>query len=167
MEQFIIDLKGRNAEEASYCWKVDDDFFSATEGSEIRHGSVDVSLSVLRIGADEYNLRFLYQGQVEVLCDRCMEPMPLPIDGESNIKVLLGQASNDDGERITSADGIVDLTWNLYEMIALEIPLRHVHKDGECKGETADALKRYVTNEAEGQPTDSRWDELRKMINND
>ncbi len=167
MEQFIIDLKGLNADEASYRWKVDDNFFSQTEGSEIKHGDVDVHLSVRKMGAGEYKFHFLYTGEVEVLCDRCMEPMLLPIDGESSIKVLQGQTSNDDGEEITSADGLVDLTWNLYEMIALEIPLRHVHQDGECKGETAEALKRYITDETTSQPTDPRWDELKKIINND
>ncbi len=167
MEQFIIDLKGQNATKASYRWELNDNFFSETEGSEIQHGSVDVSLSVLRISTGEYDLRFRYRGEVEVLCDRCMEPMPLPIDGESNIKVLLGQTSDDDGEQITTDDGTVNLKWNLYEMIALQIPLRHVHKEGECKGETAETLKRYITNEATEQHTDPRWDELKKIINND
>ncbi len=167
MERFIIDLKGQNADEASYRWKVNDGFFSATEGSEIKHGDVDVTLSVRRLRTGEYDLHFLFSGEVEVPCDRCMEPMLLPIDGESGIKVLLGQTTDDDGERITSADGLVDLTWNLYEMIALEIPLRHVHQEGECKGETAEALKRYITDETADQPTDPRWDELKKIINND
>ncbi len=165
MEQFVIDLKGQNADEASYCWKLNDDFFLETEGSEIQHGSVDVSLSVRRLTAVEYDLRFLYRGQVVVLCDRCMEPMQLPIDGESNIKVLLGQVTDDDGERLTTADGTVNLAWNLYEMMALQIPLRHVHRDGECKGETAEALRRYIADENTIQPTDPRWDELKKINN--
>ncbi len=145
--QFCIDLKGQTAEEASYHWDVDDAFFAEAGGAEMRRGSVDLSLQVRRATAETYELAFRFRGEVEVLCDRCLEPIRLPIEGESELTVRLGHSDDDEPE--ADRDGTVDLAWSVYEMLALQVPLRHVHKEGECRGETAEALSHYITNDEE------------------
>ena len=74
---------------------------------------------------------------------------------------------DDDGELLTVSEnhGILDLSWHLYEMLALEIPIRHVHEDGECNEQV---LKRLKGEDREKQ-VDPRWaalEQLKTKINN-
>jgi uncharacterized metal-binding protein YceD (DUF177 family) len=143
----------------SYGWQVENDFFSAVQGPEIKHGLLDVALRVKRTqGA--YELEFQLKGEVEVSCDRCLEPMSQPIDAQCLLRVKMGDDYADDGDVVTipERDGTINVAWNIYEFAALQIPLRHVHQEGECP-----ALFSNPSPEEEGN--DSRWDELKKLIN--
>ncbi len=170
MSQFTINLKDQTAEVETYQWTADDKFFQEVQGPEIQQGKVDVSLSVHRtVGA--YELCFRFKGDLTLPCDRCLEPMQQPVEGESMLKVKLGEALEDDGDLITipEEDGTLSLDWNIYEMIALLIPLRHVHADGECKGEIGSALGKYMPSDEEQEaekPSDPRWDALKEILDN-
>ncbi len=165
--QYSIDLKAQQTATESYVWEVDDDFFAETGGFAVKHGHVSVSLEVRRIVADDYKLSFRFQGEVEVSCDRCLEPMRLPIAGENDLSVQLGQTSMDSDEPVADSNGIVDLAWHIYEMIVLQIPLRHVHAEGECMGEIAEVLGQYVTSDDETEKRiDPRWKARGKILSN-
>ena len=142
----------------SYSWQADNDFFSAVQGPEIKHGLLDVALRVKRTpGA--YELEFQLQGEVEVSCDRCLEPMGLPIKAQNTLKVVMGEEFTDDGDVVTipEREGIINVAWNIYEFAALQIPLRHVH--AECPN----PFPTPSTEEEEG--SDPRWNELKKLVN--
>ena len=51
------------------------------------------------------------------------------------------------------------LFWYLYEMVALEIPIRHVHPEGECN---AEVMNRLNGADKERQ-TDPRWAALEQL----
>lgn len=144
----------------SHHWVLTDDFFSAVHGPEIERGRVDVVLRVKRT-SEAFDLDFQFEGEVEAECDRCLETMNLPIHGECSLRAKLGEEDDDDGELITVAEssGVLDLSWHLYEMIALEIPIRHVHPDGECNAKVMDCLN-GVDKEKQ---TDPRWAVLEKL----
>ena len=159
VDGYKVDLKGMTSDTVSYHWKADNDFFSAVQGPEIKRGSLDVALRVKRTSG-AYELEFQLKGEVEVTCDRCLEPMSQPIDALSTLKVVMGDDYTDDGEVVTipEKEGTINVAWNVYEFAALQIPLRHVHQDGECKSTAPLQLPR------EGE-TDPRWEELRKLAN--
>ena len=161
LDGYIVDLKGMQSDTVSYSWQADNDFFSAVQGPEIKHGLLDVALRVKRTSC-AYELVFQLQGKVEVSCDRCLEPMDLPIETQSTLKVVMGDAYADDGDMVTipEQDGTINVAWNIYEFAALQIPLRHVHADGECKDITPTPT---LSQEEEG--SDPRWDELKKLVN--
>ena len=141
----------------SYGWQVENDFFSAVQGPEIKHGLLDVALRVKRTqGA--YELEFQLKGEVEVLCDRCLEPMSCPIDALSTLKVVMGEEYADDGDVVTipEREGIINVAWNIYEFAALQIPLRHVHE--ECKAPSPDLSP-------EEERSDPRWEALKEIVN--
>ncbi|MCF0198763.1 MAG: DUF177 domain-containing protein [Bacteroidaceae bacterium] len=171
MEQMTVNLKDQQADVTTYDWHLDDSYFSGVEGAEIQQGTVDVTLEVKRLTA-AYDLTFRYRGTLTLLCDRCLEPMQQPVEGETTLRVRLGEAWEDDGDTITipEADGTLDVTWNLYEMLALAIPLRHVHPDGACQTDIdfdGDDTTASDTDDAEtNRPTDPRWDALKKVLNN-
>ena len=156
MDGYKVDLKGMSSDTVSYRWQVADDFFSAVQGTEIQRGTLDVALQVKR-SSGAYELLFRLAGQVEVACDRCLEPMSQPIDAQCSLRVKMGDGAYDDGEEVTvpEREGSIDVSWYIYEFAALQIPLRHVHPDGQCPNLPNDQTTRL--------PTDPRWDKLREM----
>lgn len=157
---YKVDLKGMTEDAVSHRWVLSDDFFSAVHGPEIEKGHVDVALRVKRT-SEAFDLEFQFDGKVEVECDRCLEPMDLPVHGECGLRARLGDEDEDDGELITVAEnpGTLDLSWYLYEMVALEIPIRHVHSEGECN---AEVMNRLNGADKEKQ-TDPRWAALEQL----
>ena len=169
--RFKIDFGRIPADGTTYSWHLDDDFFGALDEQEIEHGSIDATLRVNK-NAGVYELNFGAIGQVEVQCDRCLEPMTQAIDAHDTIKVRLGNNREDEGDLITipEDDPTLDVAWNLYETIALAIPITHVHPDGECRQDMADILMQHAANEdgatEEAPTTDSRWDALKALLGN-
>ena len=157
---YKVDLKGMTEDAVSHRWQLSDDFFSAVHGPEIEKGQVDVALRVKR-SSEGFELDFQFAGQVEVECDRCLEPMDLPIQGECSLRARLGDEDDDDGELITVSEnpGTLDLAWHLYEMVVLEIPIRHVHPEGECKGDVMERLNQ----EGKEKQIDPRWAALEQL----
>ena len=155
LDSYKVDLKGMTSDTVSYRWQADNDFFSAVQGPEIKQGLLDVTLQVKRT-AGAYMLDFQLRGEVEVMCDRCLGPMSLPIESLSTLRVVMGEEFADDGDMVTipEREGIIDVAWNIYEFAALQIPLRHVHADCEVMAEAPEEEK-----------IDPRWEELRKIVN--
>lgn len=158
LDGYKVDLKGMTTDTVSYRWQADDDFFSAVQGPEIKRGLLDVALRVKRTSG-AYELEFQFEGEVEVSCDRCLEPMSWPIAAHCTLKVVMGDDYADDGDVVTvpEREGTINVAWNIYEFAALEIPLRHVHADGECKAYSSDL-------QGEQEKCDPRWAELKKMV---
>ena len=170
-ELFQVDFRELTAGELTRTWHLDDSFFSALDEQEIEHGELTATLRVKKKAAG-YLLNIHATGTVEIPCDRCLAPMTQPIDAEDEIEVRLGETLEDDGDRITLPEDrpVLNVAWNLYETIALAIPIAHVHPDGEC----AEDVSQYLVaddepvqdcseGEAPQQPTDSRWDALKGL----
>lgn len=154
LDGYKVDLKGLSSDTVSYRWQADNDFFSAVQGPEIKRGLLDVALRVKQTSG-AYELEFQLKGEVEVACDRCLEPMSQPIDALCTLKVVMGDDFADDGDVVTipEKDGTINVAWNIYEFAALQIPLRHVHQECEVEEEAPEEEK-----------TDPRWDELKKIL---
>lgn len=166
LDSYKVDLKGISASKTAYNWHVDADFFSAVQGTEITSGCLDVELEV-RKWAEAYELMFHIEGDVTVLCDRCLEPMDIPVMADVVLKAKLGDQYEDDGDMITVPydEGCINVAWHIYELAALEIPIRHVHPDGECIGYSAEEEPEEEPQETQTS-VDPRWDDLRKILNN-
>lgn len=174
LEAYKIDLKGMQADVETRQLQCDDAYFEAVEATEVKHGNVQATATI-RQTAGAFELSMQFAGEVEVQCDRCLEPMPQPVEGEATLRVKLGDEDADDGELIVvnEADGTLDFSWLLYEQIALQIPIRHVHPDGQCTGPLADALNQGGNGnqsetadgeDGEPQATDPRWDALKQLL---
>lgn len=180
--RYKIDLKNMRTDSETFQFALDNTFFDAVEGTLVRKGNVDVTLRVNKT-AGAYELRFQIRGNVTVPCDRCLDDMEQGIDTESVLKVKLGDSYADEGDLVVVPfeDGTLDVAWYLYEFIALEIPIKHVHEPGKCNVAMMDALWEHSAvagGEAhdgdsgdagdgrENKPTDPRWNELKKILDN-
>lgn len=161
--KYSINLKAIDSPQADFQWDLDDDFFAALDQELIERGCIHVALRVKKTSG-AYNLQFQVDGEVTVPCDRCLDPMQQPIHGAHELRVVLGDCFDDDGELITvpEAEGTVDLAWNIYEIVALLIPTSHTHAEGQCNTDMAQRLQQYTA----GNQPDARWEALRALTDN-
>lgn len=185
LDNYKIDLKNMRSDAVEYQYHLDNAFFEAIGDILVQKGSVDVILRVKKT-AGAFELTFCIKGMVQIPCDRCLDDMDQSIDSVSVLKVKFGDEYADEGELIVVPyeDGVLDVAWNIYEFIALEIPIKHVHEPGKCNGAMMSVLRQHTAvsfeDEAddvssddiaqngskEGKLTDPRWSELKKLLDN-
>ena len=149
-------------------FNLDDCFFQALDGAELKQGSLHVSVSIRKAtGFFEFN--FHTAGTVTVLCDRCLDDMDQPVETDNRLIVKLGSeySEEDDIIVVPENEGILDMAWFIYEFIALAIPIRHVHAPGKCNPAMTKALEELSadrsSDEESTQPIDPRWDKLKNL----
>ena len=163
-----IDLKGLKEETASLDLSLDDDFFSALDGSQLEHGALHVSVSIRKM-AGFFELLFHTQGTVVVSCDRCLDDMDQPIDTDNKLMVKLGDTYSEDDDTviIDENEGILDVSWFIYEFIMLAIPIKHVHAPGKCNRVMTQKLEELSgavrSGEEEAEAVDPRWEALKQL----
>lgn len=171
IETFKIDLKGLEEGETLMAYNIDDDFFEAIDALEVRKGKLKVDLSIHR-AVDLFELIFHIKGFVYVPCDLCLDDMEQSIDTQDKLSVRFGEKYSEEGEHIMveENESILDISWFIYEFIALNIPIRHVHVPGDCNSVMIDVLNKHaVTRSDEGdikETMDPRWIKLKEIKNN-
>ena len=124
---YIIDLKRLPIGIHSFDIQLDDEFFGSLEKSEILSGTVACK-ATLNLREEDYQLKLAVHGTVFVVCDRCLDPMPLEIDDEQEI---FSEDEEANGEWLTPNNQL-DLSWLAYEIVSNNIPIVHSHQAGEC-----------------------------------
>ena len=144
-DAYIVPLRSVQREAVARTLHLDNEYFADLDQYEILGGDVKVEMRV-RFGAgDTYLFAYKGEGTVVVACDRCLDPTTLPIVFEEELRV----GYDDDNPE---ADLIVipfsqphyDTAWDIYESIALNLPLQRVHPEGMCN---ADMMSRFSAEE--------------------
>ena len=168
LESLKIDLKGLKEGEIALAYDLDDTYFRAIDAPEVNKGRVHVSLAI-RKQSGFFELLFHTEGTVIVPCDRCLDEMSQPIEADNRLVVKMGAGYSEDDDMVTidENEGILDLSWFIYEFIALAIPLKHVHEPGKCNVAMIEALEEHSaarSSETDNpQDIDPRWDALMKL----
>jgi uncharacterized metal-binding protein YceD (DUF177 family) len=99
--------------------------------------------------------------------------MVQPVENEGRLIAKLGTVYSEEDDTITVAEdeGILDTAWYIYELIALAIPIRHVHAPGKCNPAMSKVLEELSADRSSDavsdQPVDPRWSKLKDLkINN-
>ena len=168
LETLKIDLKGLKEGVNHLEFDLDDTYFKAVDAPEVSRGNVHVSLDIVRNGNDFFTLDFHEVGTMMISCDRCLDLMEQPIETTQRLEVNFGTENSEEGDLVTVAEdeGILDVTWYLYEFIALAIPIKHVHAPGKCNPAMVRALEEYSaarSGEEDEQAMDPRWEALLKL----
>ncbi len=171
---YKLALKGMPAGNQQFSYLVDTEFFSKMESADIHAGNVSVELNVKHEG-DIFDLSFLMNGEIIISCDRCLDDMPLNVDTDYHLVVKYGEDYNDESDEtliIPESFNDLDLSSIIYDTIALTIPLKHIHPEGECNAEMTAQLNRHMASISDSEPdseevkTDPRWDALRSLLDN-
>ena len=167
-ETYTIDLKGLMEDVTVQDYDLDDGFFRALDGSQLEHGALHVSVSIRKM-TGFFDLQFHTVGSVTISCDRCLDDMDQPIEADNHLVVKLGDTYSEDDDTVTvdENEGILDLSWFIYEFIMLAIPIKHVHAPGKCNSAMTQKLEELSgavrSGEEEADAIDPRWSALLKL----
>lgn len=156
-------------------------FFTDMENTDIREADVKVHVTVDYNG-EVYDLHFAIQGDVMLLCDRCLDDLIQPIDTTYDIAVKYGDDYNDDSDtllEIPETSTSLNVAYMIYDSVVLAIPIKHVHPLGKCNRQMSALLRKHRTGGDPDDPeaaemldgiddepatgSDPRWDALRGM----
>jgi uncharacterized metal-binding protein YceD (DUF177 family) len=190
---YKIPLKTLAVGNHTFNYDLDTEYFKKIDSQEVQKGKVLAKVLVKNTGED-YDLNFQLEGIIQVPCDRCLDDMDLPVSYKSRLIVKLGENYAEEGDDIIiipEVEGEINIAWFLYEFIALSIPIKHVHAPGKCNRLMSSKLKKHLIKSSDdedddeieveleeseslvdfeeletSQTTDPRWDELKKIIDN-
>ena len=139
----IIDLKRLPIGCHSFDITLDDAFFQSLEKTEILGGNV-VGKATLNLREEDYQLNIAVHGTVFVVCDRCLDPMPLEIEDEQEIF-----SEDDESDQSSVISNQLDLTWLAYEIVSINIRIVHSHQAGACNKQMELLLHDHLCDEPE------------------
>ncbi|MEE3414121.1 YceD family protein [Segatella bryantii] len=167
LESFKIDLKALPQGITEMQLKLDDGYFLAIEASDIHRGDLVCTLSIQRVD-DFFKLNFHIEGLVHIPCDLCLDDMEQSIDTDNKLVVKFGEDYSEEDDLVTVAEdeGILDVSWFIYEFIVLDIPIKHVHTPGNCNSAMIRLLEEHSavrSGEEEESTVDPRWEALKNL----
>lgn len=168
LESFKIDLKEIKDGTTALSLTLDDAFFASVDAPEVKHGKVDAALSI-RKTENYFEIASHLKGKVMIPCTRCLDDMEQEVEADNVLTVKFGEEylEDDDLVIVPEDEGILDISWFLYEYVALSIPIQHVHETGKCNVAMIKVLEEHsATRSSDGDETgeiDPRWKELLKL----
>ena len=139
---YIINLSRLSTGTHSFDIQLNNDFFASLEKTEILSGEVAAKVT-LNLREEDYTLNIAVQGTVFVVCDRCLDPMPIEINDEQEI------FSEDEPNDQMVNGQMIDLSWLAYEIVSINIPIVHSHQPGECNQQMELLLHDHLCDEPE------------------
>jgi uncharacterized protein len=152
-------------------FEIDKEFFELFEESEVKEGSLIANIELDK-RSTHLDMVIKVSGKVRISCDRCLEMFSQSVSCENRLLVKFGKVIEDIDPDILSlqADAYeLDLQQQIYEFIILALPIKRVHPPDKNRKSTCDPgmLKKLeeliIEEEKENDP---RWDELKKLMNN-
>lgn len=154
-DSFVIALNGLHAGKQRFSWHAGKEFFADFGNSEVLDADVTVEGTVEKSG-DFTGVDCVIGGTITVPCDRCLEPVTLPVGRTVRLSVKWGDEPAEDiagelveGEReviyLPVDEAELDMAQVVYDYSLLSLPMQKSHPEGECNPE---ALK-YIVGEAE------------------
>ena len=170
-ELYSIPISGSKEGHNSYSFEINKKFFEQFEESELKEGLLTATIEADK-RPSHIDLTIRIRGVVTISCDRCLGEFGQPVDCENRLLVKFGRIHDEsDPDLITlpADENELDLNQYFYEFIVLALPIKRAHpddKDGKstCDPVMLDKLKEHIVNDE--SEIDPRWDELKKLMNN-
>jgi uncharacterized protein len=167
---YTILLSGLKEGHHTLDFEIDKEFFEQIEESEVKEGSLIANIEMDR-RTTHIDLIIRVSGSVRVSCDRCLEMFSQPVNSENRLLVKFGKSIDDIDPDIISVsvdENELDLQQQLYEFIMLALPIKRVHPADKKGKSTCDPVMLKKLEELiieEQKENDPRWDELKKLMN--
>ena len=173
MHKYCIAYQGLTDGLHEFEFEITDSFFENFELSEIKKGNL-LAHVVLNKKPQLLEFSIKINGTVETTCDRCLDEFDYPIKYNGKLFVKFSTTNgdlDDDVICLSPEENEVSIAQYLYENISLSIPLKRVHptdKKGNslCNPVMLKKLKELEINSPADEDVDPRWDELKKLMEN-
>ena len=163
-ELYNISLKDIISETRVFEFDLDEAFFKKIDSPEVQKGLVKAKVIVQK-KLTCYELQFFVDGTIYIPCNRCLDDMAQAIHHKENLQVKFGDTFSEEDEVVIvpESDGGINIAWFLYEFIALNIPIKHIHPTGECNVNMVSKLKKHIAR----QKNDDDDDEVNSLDDDD
>lgn len=172
LNTYSIHFKGLKVGKHTFNFEVNDKFFEEFEEGEIKQGKLQVDVT-LNKQSQMLDLSVSIKGSVEVVCDRCLDNLDIPIVYKGSLYVKFGEERADEGDEIiilTNDDNEINLAQYIYESICLSLPIQRYHgmkgTKTKCNKEMMEKLKSLSSEESKKDETeeiDPRWSKLKDI----
>lgn len=173
---FLIPLNGLSHGRMTSSMKVGKEFFESFENSEILDADLQVGVETEKTG-QYIGIDCHISGTVSVACDRCLEPLTVPVETEARLSVKFGTGGEDDGDEDSSSDREIvwlpedntdfDLAQVIYDYVCLSLPLLRMHPEGECNPQVMRYIRSGISvSDAENAGPDSPFAALKGLFGN-
>lgn len=151
----LLNINLAHADEAAKRLDIEltDSFFANLEQEEISGGDLHAVIHLKASAPDIFTIQIHVEGKVTVACDRCLEPLSIPVDASDTIKVKdAAPDESDDPELryLEARQSSYDLSWDVYEIVETALPMQRVHPEGECNED----MVSYIIREDEADNVD-------------
>lgn len=181
LKKYDISIFGLEDKAHEYEFESGDAFFEAMEQELIQHGQFKTHLK-LEKSSTMIRLDFHLVGEVELLCDRTLEPFREPIDVQNRMFLKFADHNEeltDEIELIAWNTQVINVARYIFDFIGLALPVRKLHprfrneeEEDDDSGEEGRLI--YSSGGAAGEddeqapepPIDPRWEALRKLNDN-
>jgi uncharacterized metal-binding protein YceD (DUF177 family) len=167
---YTIPLGGLKEGHHTIDFEIDKEFFEQFEESEVKEGSLIANIEMDK-RSSHLDMIIRVSGSVRISCDRCLEMFSQPVNSENRLLVKFGKSVEDIDPDILSVpadDYELDLQQQIYEFIMLAQPIKRVHPADKNGKSTCDPVMLKKLEELiieEENENDPRWDELKKLMN--
>jgi uncharacterized metal-binding protein YceD (DUF177 family) len=167
---YTIPLSGLKEGHHTIDFEIDKEFFEPFEESEVKEGSLVANIEMDK-RSSHLDMLIKVSGSVRISCDRCLEMFSQTVSCENRLLVKFGKDIEDIDPDILSlpVDAYeLDLQQQIFEFVILALPIKRVHpvdKNGKntCDPVMLKKLEKFIIEEE--KENDPRWDELKKLMN--
>lgn len=167
---FTIPVSGLKEGQHTFHFEINDKFFDLFDESEIKEGNLDAILTVDK-RSSHLDIVVEITGKVKICCDRCLEMFDYPVECKNRLIVKFGNETGEEDPEIVTVprdEHEIDMSQYLYEYIHLALPIQRIHPDDSDGKSTCDPamIEKLKEHLIEGEvKNDPRWEELKKLIN--
>jgi len=163
---YNIDIFKLSNSSHQYDFEFDDSFFDLFEESLVEKGNGKVSLVLLK--SDSFiQLKFEITGEIELVCDRSLEPFWNKLELKNKLLLKFG----DDWEELSDeilmmprGEQTINVAQYIYEFIGVSIPMKKLHPKFNNEDEEDDFLySSEDSNEDDNSTIDPRWKKLKDL----
>ncbi|WP_372754842.1 DUF177 domain-containing protein [Labilibaculum sp.] len=171
LAKYTIPFKGLKDGKHEFDFTIDKKFFEQFQKEDAYQ--VDAAVKVtLEKKTLVMTLSIEIEGKINVACDRCLDPFDLDVSGESSVYVKFGEENEELAEDvivISEAVNELETAQYIYELFSLSLPLSFIHPEDEngnstCNEEMIQKLNDHIVKDEDN--IDPRWNDLRKLIDN-
>lgn len=171
LTKYTIPFRGLKDGLHEFDFRVDQEFFKHFQEEDVYQGEANVKISFNKKTLVT-TFRFELEGKINVACDRCLDELEVEIEGESFLYLKFGEEHEELAEDVivlADSDNEINVAQYIYELFSLNLPMSFVHPEDEngnsmCNEKMIQKLKNLSVNEEE--KIDPRWNDLRKLIDN-
>ena len=163
---FLLNIPSLKNGVHEFHFEIKNSFFEQFENGLVEKGNGECDLT-LKKSETMMQLAFEINFEIELICDRSLEPFQYPIKKKVELIVKFGEVDEELSEDlivINFETQIFNVAPYLNEIIGLSIPMKKLHPKYEGL-ETPDLIYRSE-DEENSEEMDPRWEALKKLSNN-